>query len=724
MPIDFSQHLNSAQLEAATAMDGPILVIAGAGSGKTRTIVYRLAYMVEQSVPPESILLMTFTRKASQEMLHRAGLLLGQDPHAGPGLHGVQGGTFHSFAFQVLRREPPPGYPSGFTIMDRSDAEGIIRDVKTSLGLGKGDRSYPKARTVLELISKSRNKEMELHDILQNEAMHLLPYEDDFSQLMDAFTARKKEHGLMDYDDLLFGLEELFLARPEVLAYYGDRFRYLMVDEYQDTNLIQARLVKLLALSHGNVMAVGDDAQSIYAFRGANVRNILDFPKIFENTRIIKLEQNYRSTQPILDLTNRILAGSNAGYAKDLFSERHDGSLPHLIKPLSDRSQAKHVTDKILELLKRYDPEDIAVLFRAGYQSFQVETSLNRLGIRYAKFGGIKFTEAAHVKDVLALLRLVANPSDLPAWIRATAHMPGVGPKTAVKIFDALIDGNQQAIAKHCAKRPELPPLIKVLDTLRGASSSPAALLETGIDYYQPILETSYPDDHPRRRKELDELVSIAETFTDLDMFLANVSLDPPDSDTRGDAAKGAVTLSTVHSAKGLEWSAVLIIDLVEDRFPSRHALARDEDYEEERRLLYVACTRAKDSLSLFSPLAMYMRGRESSEPTRPSPFLGDLNDSLYEEYMENYGGYLSRRATGHATPFSGRGPVAPPRSREEDTPEPSGNSKKTTKLGHCTHKIFGRGKIVEILSQDKYRVHFPGFGLKVILADYLSLEE
>ncbi len=777
MSIRYEQELNPAQWEAVRSIDGPLLVIAGAGSGKTRTIVYRLAYLVQNGVPPEAILLLTFTRKASQEMLMRAGRLLereGGDLGAFAGsLANVRGGTFHSFAYRLLRRTPPPGYTSDFTIMDRPDAEGVLREVKAELGLGKGDRSYPKIATVLEALGKARNKELEVSEVLARESFHLSTYTEDFLKLEQGYREYKRRHQLVDYDDLLFCLEELLLQDEAVRDYYRGLFQHIMIDEYQDTNLVQARLVRLLCPQGERVMAVGDDAQSIYAFRGANVRNILDFPKLYAGAKVVKLEQNYRSVQPILDLTNEILAGATAQFKKSLYSERRDGPRPELLRPLSDRSQATLVLDKLLELLRHYPPGEVAVLFRAGYQSYHVETQLARLGIAYRKYGGLRFSEAAHVKDVLAYLRCVRNPGDRVAWQRLAGFVKGVGQKTALKIHDALLSGDQKTLAAQLKRYPELQALLDFLHGLRAPGLKPAALLERVLEFNRPYLHAQYPDDYPRREKGLEELAQIAATYADLDQLLGDLSLEQPEQREEGEA----LTLSTIHQAKGLEWQAVLVIDLVEERFPSRHAMNSVEDYEEERRLLYVACTRAKDYLGLFAPKMLYKRGQEYAEPAQVSPFLREVGSALVEELHESHvgglrrggavpealqnlrgrayagsglsgsglggtgpggtgpGGYSAERSGPGGTGYGGAGPggmdypegghvgAGPGGGRETSPAFAAAVPTRPEELPHCRHKIFGRGKIVAKVPPNKYRVNFPGFGLKVIVEDYLELE-
>lgn len=767
--------LNEAQKQAVTAPEGPMLVIAGAGSGKTRTIVYRLAWLAEHGIDPHSMLLLTFTRKASQEMLHRAANLLDHQ------LLGVQGGTFHSFAFSVLRRWSPDWTGGSLTVMDTSDSVAAIQACKEALKIGKGDRSFPRTQAVLGLLSKARNKEMELDEVLRREAQHLLPHASDLSELGEAYRKYKREHALLDYDDLLFELEQLFLDKPDVLETQKQRFRQIMVDEYQDTNKVQARLVRMMAGENGNIMAVGDDAQSIYAFRGATVHNILDFPKLFHNTRIIRLEENYRSVQPVLDIANSLLANTTEGYRKHLFSRRPVPAEPAvtLYRPLSDKTQAVLAARRIEELLDTVPAREIAVLFRSGYQSYNMEIELNKRGIGFRKYGGLRYAEAAHVKDVMAFARLVSNPLDLPSFDRIAALSRGIGPKTSRKLFALASGSDEAALKKACTRWPDFLENMALIADLRVRNPRPEEVIDTILEHYRPKMEELFPDDWPRRLQGLEEMSGIASSYEDLQLFIADLSLDSPEEAPEEDDGERKITLSTVHSAKGLEWSAVLVIDLVEDRFPSRHALVRPEDFEEERRLMYVACTRAKDTLDLFVPLSLYNRSSGSQEPASPSPFIRELPTDTLNEIYENYGGALTKRRIREqpAPAFSGFGApkrrswhwdedgeetddsfrgkrrkddddwpprdrdFAPsPRSREDAddaylaavreavkngrTLEESPDAKPVRKkLGFCRHRLFGRGKIVEEIPPDKYRVNFPGLGLKIILADYLTLE-
>lgn len=720
--IDIST-LNPAQREAVTASDGPVLVIAGAGSGKTRTIVHRLAWLAEQGIPPASMLLLTFTRKASREMLIRATDLLGYS------LGGVHGGTFHGFAFSVLRQYRPAWATGAVTVMDGSDSASAIQQCKERLRLGKGDRSFPKTQAILGLLSKARNKEQTVSEVLQRESPHLLPHADALIQLGEAYRIYRRTHGLLDYDDLLFELEDLLKGDAEregLAALFHERYQYIMVDEYQDTNRVQARLVRLLAGEQGNVMAVGDDAQSIYAFRGANVRNILDFPKLFPGTRIVRLEENYRSTQPVLDVANAVLAPASEGYQKNLFTRRQTGEATQkvrLVRPMSDLSQANVVASRVEELLERYQAKEIAVLFRAGFQSYHLEVALAKRGIKFRKYGGLRYAEAVHIKDVVAFVRLAINPLDMPSFERVAALSRGVGTKTAQKIYAVASRGNLDELRAACVKYPTLWSDMLLLDRLRQHNLSPAGLLELVTEHYEPRLQAMFPDDYPRRMQGLSELMHIASAYTDLEQFVADLSLDIPEEENEADEA-GRVVLSTIHSSKGLEWDAVIVLDLVEDRFPSRHALVRPEDFEEERRLMYVACTRARESLDLSIPGMLYSRQNGCSEKATPSPFVCELPFSAIEEWQEGYTGRLSKRefrdaAPSDSTPTTRTSTVFAPPVYKKVSEEKSADT-----CGYCRHKVFGRGKIVEQLPPDKCRVNFSGFGLKVILNAYLTQEE
>ncbi|GAB1409854.1 ATP-dependent helicase [Desulfovibrionales bacterium] len=738
MHITYQADLNPAQLQSVTTVDGPVLVIAGAGSGKTRTIVYRLAHLVERGVRPEEIVLLTFTRKASAQMLERAQHLLGHS-----GLGAVRGGTFHGFAYALLKQYARfLGFENGASIMDRSDAEEIFGQAKDRLHLGVKDRKFPKRATIAGLWSKSRNKELSLSQVLHQDAYHLKVYEDDLIRWCEEYGRIKQECGLMDYDDLLFLLERLLTEHPQVREGVSASISHIMVDEYQDTNLVQARLVGLLAKPDDpcpNIMVVGDDAQSIYAFRGANVRNILDFIKIYPQAQLIKLERNYRSTQPILHVTNAILHNFTDTFAKELYSDRESTHLPEHIACLSDRTQARLVAETISALADEVGLNEIAVLFRAGYQSYHVEVELTKSGLPFRKYGGVKFSDAAHIKDVLACLRISQNTADLPAWQRILGTVPGIGPKTGQRIFQAIMSNDQDVLQAQRRKHPLLHELLDLLDTLRTQAMRPATAIGSILEYYLPVLRETYPDDFPRREAGLEELIQISLSYDDMVLFLGDLSLESPEAE---DVAGQAITLSTVHSAKGLEWKAVLVIDLVEDRFPSRHAMNDVDDFAEERRLFYVACTRAKDRLLLFSPESIYSRECGCPMPVRPSPFIEELPHALLAVSREQLGGGVVRRTSNHGAPkaapqrelseYEAPQDVRPQAvlrrtalaDREVSASVPTPASGQTPVQGtYCQHKIFGRGKVIARVEPNKYKINFPGFGLKLIIEDFVELE-
>jgi DNA helicase-2/ATP-dependent DNA helicase PcrA len=716
--IDYKNALNPAQYAAVTAPGGHLLVVAGAGSGKTRTIVYRIAWLTEQGVSPSSMLLLTFTRKAAAEMLQRASQLLGQ------GLAGLQGGTFHGFAYGVLRQFRPSWLGERHpTVMDNADMAAAIKQCREILGLGKGDRSFPRSQHVLGILSKARNKEISIEATVRRESSHLLPHAAALTELNAAYTAYRRDHGLLDYDDLIFELEHLLCEHEAVARHLRQRYEHLLVDEYQDTNLVQARLVRLLTGESGNLMAVGDDAQSIYAFRGAHVYNMLDFPDIFPGTRVIALEENYRSTKPVLDLANALLERAPAAFRKTLRTRREGGEAVRLVVSRSDQSQAELLVQRIRELLRDHLPHDIAVLFRAAFHSYPLEAALARADVPFRKYGGLRYVEAAHIKDLLSYARLIVNPFDLPAFQRIAALHPGLGPKTTQKLYAVALSGDRDATFRAFAKYPGMLEDMGLLDNLREQPQPPSTLLERLAEHYRPRMEAAYPDDWPRRQQGVEEIVRMAAGYVDLDLFVADLSLESPEED---EDAEGCITLSTVHSAKGLEWDAVLIIDLVEERFPSRHAQSRAEDFEEERRLMYVACTRARRRLELYAPAAIYSRSDQAIMPAVRSPFVREVPAGLYEEWHELHGGQCVARGHDPATlpPVRLLPPEPAVQAGAVSSSAPEAHGGDPQSLGYCTHKKFGRGKKIRFVPPDKFQVNFPGFGVKTILADFLTSAE
>ena len=630
--IQYDELLNPSQLEAATSTDGPVLVIAGAGSGKTRTLVFRVARLVEMGIDPRSILLLTFTRKSSAEMLQRASALL--DGRCDD----VAGGTFHSFANIVLRRHAKAlGIDNSFTILDRGDNEDVINLVRARLGFDKKEKRFPRKQTIGSLFSMAVNKSRPLAELLEDSYSHLLDHADDLLALRAAYEDYKRERHLLDYDDLLLTLHRLLETNEKIRAELSRRYRYIMVDEYQDTNPLQASIVRLLASEHDNVMAVGDDAQSIYAFRGASFRNIMDFPDLFPGTRIVTLEENYRSTQPILDVTNQIIAQARERYSKTLYTKKGDGESPLLIAAEGENYQSRFVCQRILELREEGLPlPEIAVLFRSSFHSFDLELELTRHDIPFVKRGGFKFIETAHVKDALAHLRVIANPLDAVSWHRVLLLLEGIGPRRAQDLTAELTTASDPpAVLEASTGRPFSTALHALAGLLRSMSTDgrhPEHQLNQVLEYYDPHMKRLYRDDYPKRAKDLEHMVSIAARYKSLESLLADMALEPP-NDSVGDVVaidepEGLLTLSTIHSAKGLEWHSVFILWAVEGRFPSMQSMHDDEELEEERRLLYVAATRAKQNLHICYPINMYDRAA-GMVLSKPSRFLDDIPESV-----------------------------------------------------------------------------------------------
>ncbi len=710
----YRDELNEAQYEAVTATDGPVLVIAGAGSGKTRTLVYRVAHLIEQGVDPESILLLTFTRKSSQEMLWRAGRLISDSCSR------VTGGTFHSVANMLLRRYGGHlGFGSGFTIIDRGDAEGIINLLKSSLELGAPKKQFPSKRAIINMISGAVNKARPLEDLIFDEYNHLAEFTEDILLLQKHYQNFKFDHGLMDYDDLLVNWKQLMVEVIEVREEISSRYHYIMVDEYQDTNLIQAEIVRLAAYRHDNVMVVGDDSQSIYSFRGADFYNIMRFPETFPGTRVIKLEENYRSTQPILSLTNDIISKAAEKYTKTLYTRIPGDLKPALYGGRDERAEAHFVLKRIEELrAKGLQLNEIAVLFRSGFHSFKLELELTSRSIKFEKRGGLKLTESAHMKDVLAVLRLLVNPIDNLSWNRLLLSIDKVGPRTAQKITAAIsaADDPFQALSSYPAGttwKRGFAGLVGLFHELRKAEPRPGLLSEIVLKWYQPVFERLYADDYPKRQKDLDQLKTIIASYDDLQSFIDDTTLDPPESDLNAYSNDlDTLVLSTIHSAKGLEWDAVFVIGLADGRFPHSSAFP-GEQWEEERRLLYVAATRARKHLFLTYP-------RELMSPDRRfkrvgmSPFLAELEPGGYEVIRPAPGEGPAYGAPYGAT--SGRSrPVLKKREKKAVLDDFS-------KGCRVNHPFFGAGTVHKKTPPRSLDVAFDRHGMKTLHLDYAKL--
>jgi len=639
--IQYEEQLNFSQLQAVTTTEGPLLVIAGAGSGKTRTLTYRVARLVEGGVSPASILLLTFTRKAAQQMLLRATKLLDRRCEK------VAGGTFHSFGNIILRKYASAlGFNPGFAILDRVDAEALISLLRKETGAAAKQRSFPRKHTLANIFSRAVNKMISIEDVVYDNYPHLESDMEAIIGIHEGYRKYKREHHFFDFDDLLVYLQQLLKKNPDIRNRIASSFHYIMVDEYQDTNKIQADILYHLTGANKNIMVVGDDSQSIYAFRGANFRNIMQFPQMFPGTRIISLEENYRSVQPVLDLTNVIIEQAKEKYSKKLFTRITGGSTPLLVDAVDENDQSLYVVSKIQQLCRQgIDLDQIAVLFRAGYHSFDLEIELNREQIPFVKVGGFKFVESAHIKDVLAHLRVISNPYDRISWYRILLLIEKIGPATAQKIYESirraasgttgLLTVNSKSSAAGGLNK------LKTLFSNNDLHQMPLAKLgEAVIEYYLPILKAKY-DDHPKRAKDLEQLFAIMERYSELSLFLTDMALEPPNTSV-GDTfaveatADNRLTLSTIHSAKGLEWHTVFIIWALDGRFPSAHALYKEEDLEEELRLLYVAATRARENLIFTYPNQVYDRIM-GMVLDRPSRFIDMLPQSILEKQSARF---------------------------------------------------------------------------------------
>ncbi len=626
--IDYEKELNPAQLEAVKHKSGPLLVVAGAGSGKTKTLVYRSARLIEDGVDPQNILLLTFTKKAAKQMLNRASSILDERCDK------IVGGTFHSFCNLILRKYSSfLGLKNSFTIMDSADCEDVILHL-TNLLYPKKEKRFPKKSTILEIYSKSINKQMPIKNIVEEEYYNYIEVLDKIIEIQKAYVKYKRENSILDYDDLLLYLKILLLDNENIKNKLSNQYKYIMVDEYQDTNLLQADIVRLLSSSHNNVMAVGDDAQSIYAFRGANYKNILEFPSLFPDTKIIKLEQNYRSSQHILNLTNAIIKKATTGYKKELFSDIKYPMKPALIKAVNSQMEAEFICQKILEILDEdISLNDICVLARNARMSYNLEIELNKYNIPYQKFGGPKFIEAAHIKDIIAHLRVILNPDDTISLNRILLLLKGIGAKAVNDLIPLFQQKNYSTKLLPNKYSETITPLFKLLNRNSENDLTLNELVDEIIRYYEPILKNKY-DDWQKRQKDLEHFSYLSKQYKKLDDFLSDLALEPPENSYEGTYGKtikdDCLTISTIHSAKGLEWDCVFIIGAVEGRFPSVYSFNSTDELEEELRLMYVATTRAKSKLFISYPIDMYDYATQMFL-TKPSRFLDDIEEDLLD---------------------------------------------------------------------------------------------
>ncbi|HMH02594.1 MAG TPA: UvrD-helicase domain-containing protein [Candidatus Udaeobacter sp.] len=665
--VDYAAELNEQQLAAVTAAPGPLLVIAGAGSGKTRTLTYRVAYLLENGIDPRNILLLTFTNRAAREMLGRVANLMPVDAS------GLWGGTFHSIGNRILRRHGSAlGYSSGFTIMDREDQKDLIDAVVISAGIDPKEIRFPKGDVLAEIFSFVVNTEKPMEELLAEKFPYFLPLLEKIHDVRGRYEKKKKATNSMDFDDLLQKTLSMFQQHERIAEIYRRQFQFILVDEYQDTNKIQADLVDLLAHDHRNVMVVGDDAQSIYSWRGANFQNILEFPKRYPDARVFKIEMNYRSVPEILDVANAAIAANVHQFRKRLSATRESKALKPALVALNDGAeQAQFVAQRILELRdENVDLNDIAVLYRAHYHAVELQLELSRRGIPYQITSGIRFFEQAHIKDVTAFVRFVANPRDEVAFKRMAKLLPGIGNRTAENLWRAW--ENSLAVVAGADRGPEgtspqagvsEPPqadynigktllamnvpmksrkpweqLAHTLDEIApaGRPNMPSEMITSVVEaIYDDYAKANFTN-YELRREDLNQLAIFARQFKDVHEFLSQLALI---SNVDAEAAsvqagdKEAVNLSSVHQAKGLEFHTVFVIWLTDGMFPSNRSLDTRDALEEERRLFYVAITRARDELYLTYP-QMRLSGGYGDVFQRPSRFLQEIPDALVEDWQ------------------------------------------------------------------------------------------
>ncbi|HEX8164004.1 MAG TPA: ATP-dependent helicase [Pyrinomonadaceae bacterium] len=666
----YREELNEEQFAVATAPAGASLVIAGAGSGKTRAITYRVAYLVEHGVAPSRIFLATFTNRAAREMLRRVEQLTGGD------VRRVWGGTFHRVANLTLRRHAAAlGYGESFTILDSEDARDLLNVCVDDAGIDTRARRFPKAEVLQDIISYANNTDRPVADVVARRYPHFEPLAQQIARVDTVFAARKLARNAMDYDDLLLNWKRLLVEKPEIAALYGEQFEHILVDEYQDTNKLQAEIVDLLAARHRNVMVVGDDAQAIFAWRGAEWANIYEFPKRYPEARQYKLEQNYRSTPEILAVANVSIASNRKQFPKVLRAVRRSlGLLPALVPCRDADQQAAFVAARILELRDEGTPlEECAVLYRSHFHSLELQLELARRGIPYRIRSGVRFFEQAHIKDVVSYLRLVANPKDELAWKRVLKLIPNVGAATAARVWEQLTfapdplalvlrGGADAAVRQRGTSWAEFRALLEELAS-QESRNNPARQIELVLARgYEAYLSATY-ENADARLEDLRQLAQYSTRYNSTEEFLSELALlsterfGAPQPLTGEDVVQGddedeLLTLTSVHQAKGLEWRAVFIIWAADGKFPSPRSLRDAEGEEEERRLWYVAVTRARDQLHITYPQVVTDYTKQTVLQ-RPSRFVTEVPPELYEIWS------LEEEATAL--------PASPPKPADEE---------------------------------------------------------
>lgn len=628
---DFFSNLNQEQLEAAAFKDGPAVCIAGAGTGKTRTIVYRAAKLISEGIPPERILLLTFTRKAANNMSERAKQLA--DSVQGS----IRSGTFHSFATYVLKKfYLEAGLKRSFTIIDTSDSKQILGSLRKNYFKNNTYNSKPPTNSTLQkLFSACAAQKLSLKELINTEHTHFEPFLKEILQIKDDYKSYKSENSLLDYDDLLLKTVELFSNDERVLQLISSEQDYIMVDEYQDTNFLQAEMLRLLGHFNHNIMVVGDDSQSIYAFRGAEFKNLSDFPNLFKEAKTFRLTQNYRSTQNILNASNHLISKASEGFKNKLETENPEGSKIAIVPCMNEEQESLFICKRITDFLKSgIKPKEIAVLFRAGYHAFRLEMMLKTINLPFVKWGGFKFLESVHLKDIISYLRIINNPWDKLGWLRVLMDIKGIGLKRATDISEELARSEEPFDFSNIPENFINTELSLLQQTMLQISSQsftqPSLILNAITDYYLKNVMKKKFDNYTERLKDIDALAAISLSFGSLDDFLTSIILEPPENmqnlnlASQNEQSEDSITLSTVHSAKGMEWEAVFIISAVQGRFPNFKALKNKEEMEEERRLFYVAMTRAKKHLTITLPQEVSDFAANIST-SQPSQFISEL---------------------------------------------------------------------------------------------------
>lgn len=638
--IDYAKELTEEQLPVVTSTGGPMLVIAGAGSGKTRTVTYRVAYLVESGVPLDRILLVTFTNKAAKEMLSRVELLLKRD------VKGIWGGTFHHVGNLIIRRHAKElGFDPNYTILDRADSKELINSCIGESKIDIKTRRFPKAENLQAIFGLAANTGKKVLDVIAYHYPQFEPLTEEIEGLAKLYKERKQKQNLMDFDDLLFYWWKLMSENFEVAEKYAGKFLHVLVDEYQDTNVIQAKIIDIISSKHKNLMVVGDDSQSIYSFRGAHYKNIMNFPKVYPGAKMYKLEINHRSTPEILELANQSIAQAKEKFNKTLRARRPEGLKPVVVPLTSVHEQASFVAQRMLELREEGKSlNDIAVLYRSHYQSMELQMELTKRCIPFEVRSGLRFFEEAHIKDVLAYLKVVHNPRDEISWQRILKLIDRIGAKTAEKIFQQI---NQTTKPLEELISERIKPLVpkgsergfanfqRLIAELSAKQSSPAEMIKLVVESdYEEHLKTQFTN-YQEREEDLEQLGSYAIQYKDLEELLSSLALVSgieAETVAGGEAPETeACVLTTIHQAKGLEWKAVFVIWLADGRFPSYLSFNNEEEMEEERRLFYVAVTRAKDELYLTYPIIY--SGYDGEVLMKVSRYIEDLPAQLYEKW-------------------------------------------------------------------------------------------